>query len=113
MGLRKAGAGSDAAALRCKAELKAISISSTAVRCLSPTALSPATAFLAATTDRIQGYKGVINLIVDLKETPGFKMGKIEEKLGILVPAVPNWFLRRGSSAANLLGKEGQGLTSR
>ena len=44
-GLTEAGAGSDAAALRCKAELKATSISSTVPRCLSPTALSHATAF--------------------------------------------------------------------
>ncbi|MGC9324374.1 MAG: acyl-CoA dehydrogenase [Desulfomonilia bacterium] len=40
-------------------------------------------AVVAAVTDRSKGYKGITQFVVDLENTDGFSVGKIEEKLGI------------------------------
>ena len=40
---------------------------------------------LAAITDKSAGYKGISTFIVDFENTPGFRVGKVEEKLGILM----------------------------
>src|SRR5512137_1668777 len=74
--LTEAGAGSDAAALRCKAELKGDKYIVNGSKMFITNGPIARYCVLAATTDASKGYKGVINLIVDLKETPGFKMGK-------------------------------------
>ena len=66
---------------------------------------------LAATTDPAIGYKGVVNFIVDLKETKGFSLGKIEEKMGILASGTAELVFEDAEvPAANLLGKIGQGF---
>ncbi len=109
--LTEAGAGSDPAAMRTTAELKGdkwiingekkfISNGNVARYCV-----------LAAITQKGVGYKGISSFILDLENTPGFKLGRVEDKLGI-----------RGSGTAelvfedaevpkeNLLGKEGEGF---
>jgi alkylation response protein AidB-like acyl-CoA dehydrogenase len=109
-GLTEAGAGSDAAALRCKAELKGDKYIVNGSKMFITNGPVARYCVLAATTDSSKGYKGVINLIVDLKETLGFKMGKIEEKLGILASSTSELVFEDAEvPAANLLGKEGQG----
>ena len=40
-------------------------------------------AVVAAVTDKSKGYKGITQFVVDLEETEGFTVGKVEEKLGI------------------------------
>jgi len=40
-------------------------------------------AVVAAVTDKSKGYKGITQFVVDLEETEGFSVGKVEEKLGI------------------------------
>ncbi len=110
-GLTEAGAGSDAAALRCKAELKGDKYIVNGTKTFITNGNVARYCVLAATTDSSLGYKGVINLIVDLKETPGFKVGKIEEKLGILASGTSELvFVDAEVPAANLLGKPGQGF---
>jgi len=82
-GLTEAGAGSDPAKMATTAVLdgndwvingskKFITNGNVADYCV-----------LAAVTDRSQGYKGISSFIVDLKNTKGFKVGTVEEKLGI------------------------------
>jgi alkylation response protein AidB-like acyl-CoA dehydrogenase len=110
-GLTEAGAGSDAAALRCKAELKGDKYIVNGTKTFITNGNVARYCVLAATTDSSLGYKGVINLIVDLKETPGFKVGKIEEKLGILASGTSELVFEDAEvPAANLLGKHGQGF---
>ena len=104
-GLTEAGACSDAAALSCKAELKGDKhiVNGTKVF-ISNGPVVRYCALLASTNL----YKGVINLIVDWKETPGYKMGKIEEKMGI--PALGTSELVSEDAEipeANLWGKRG------
>jgi alkylation response protein AidB-like acyl-CoA dehydrogenase len=82
-GLTEAGAGSDPAKMATTAVLdgnewvvngskKFITNGNVADYCV-----------LAAVTDRSLGYKGISSFIVDLKNTKGFKVGTVEEKLGI------------------------------
>jgi len=110
-GLTEAGAGSDAAAMRCKAQLKGDKYIVNGTKVFITNGPVARYCVLAATTDLSLGYKGVINLIVDLKETPGFKVGKIEEKLGILASGTSELVFEDAEiPAANLLGKPGQGF---
>ncbi|HON58018.1 MAG TPA: acyl-CoA dehydrogenase family protein [Smithella sp.] len=109
--LTEAGAGSDAAALRCRAELKGDKYIVNGTKTFITNGNVARYCVLAATTDPSKGYKGVINLIVDLKETPGFRVGKIEEKLGILASGTAELVFEDAEvPAENLLGKPGQGF---
>ncbi|MGV8058051.1 MAG: acyl-CoA dehydrogenase family protein [Smithellaceae bacterium] len=110
-GLTEAGAGSDAAALKCKAVLKGDKFIVNGTKTFITNGPTARYCVLAATTDASLGYKGVINLIVDLKETPGFKVGKIEEKMGIRASGTSELvFVDAEVPAENLLGKTGQGF---
>lgn len=82
-GLTEAGAGSDPSALRSTAvrdgdgwvingEKKFITNGNVAGFCV-----------LAAMTEKGKGYKGISSFVVDLRNTPGFRVGRVEEKLGI------------------------------
>ena len=82
--LTESSAGSDAAALKCRAELKGDKYIVNGVKTFITSGNIARYCVLAATTDPARGYKAIINLIVDLKNTPGFKVGKVEEKMGIL-----------------------------
>ena len=109
--LTEAGAGSDAAALSCRAELKGNKYIVNGVKRFITSGNVAKYCVLAATTDPSLGYKGIINLIVDLKETPGFSVGKIEEKMGILGSGTAELVFEDAEvPAENLLGKPGQGF---
>ena len=82
--LTEAGAGSDAAALSCRAELKGDKYIINGSKRFITNGGVARYCVLAATTDPSKGYKTIINLLVDMKNTPGFSIGKIEEKMGIL-----------------------------
>lgn len=110
-GLTEANAGSDPASMRTTAqkveggwvingEKKFITNGNVATYCV-----------LAAVTDKEKGYKGISSFVLNLKETPGFSVGKVEEKLGICASGTAelvfeNAFVPEDS----LLGKEGDGL---
>ena len=40
-------------------------------------------AVIAAITEKGKGYKGISSFVVDLENTPGYSLGRVEEKLGI------------------------------
>ncbi|MCU0580015.1 MAG: acyl-CoA dehydrogenase family protein [Desulfobacterota bacterium] len=82
-GLTEAGAGSDPAAMRTTAvpdgdewvingEKKFITNGNVARY-----------AVIAAITEKGKGYKGISSFVVDRENTPGFTLGRVEEKLGI------------------------------
>ncbi len=109
--LTEAGAGSDAASLACRADLKGDKYILNGAKRFITNGNVANYCVLAATTDPAKAYKGVINLIVDLKNTPGFSVGKIEEKMGILASGTAELVFEDAEvPAANLLGKEGQGF---
>ncbi len=109
--LTESGAGSDAASLKCRAELKGDHYVVNGVKSFITNGNVARYCVLAATTDPAAGYKGIINLIVDLKETKGFKVGKVEEKMGILASGTSELVFEDAEvPAENLLGKPGQGF---
>lgn len=61
-------------------------------------------------TDRSKGYKGMSTIIVD-RNTPGFTIGKREEKMGIRAADVSELIFEDCRvPKSNLLGEEGQGF---
>ncbi|MFH1081531.1 MAG: acyl-CoA dehydrogenase family protein [Pseudomonadota bacterium] len=109
--LTEAGAGSDAGALSCKAELNGDKYIINGAKRFITNGNVAKYCVLACTTDVTKGYKSIINLIVDLKSTKGFSVGKIEEKIGILASGTAELVFEDAEvPAANLLGKEGQGF---
>lgn len=109
--LTEANAGSDAASLSCRAVLKGDKFIVNGTKTFITNGNVARFCVLAATTDPSLGYKGIINLLVDLKNTPGFSVGKIEEKLGILASGTSELVFEDAEvPAANLLGKPGQGF---
>ena len=109
--LTEANAGSDAASLRCRAELRGDRYIVNGTKTFITNGNVARYCVLAATTDPSQGYKGIINLVVDLKETPGFQVGKVEEKMGILASGTAELVFEDAEvPAENLLGKPGQGF---
>jgi len=109
--LTEAGAGSDAASLSCRAELKGDKFIVNGTKRFITNGAVANYCVLAATTDPGKGYKGIINLIVDLKNTPGFSIGKIEEKMGINASTTAELIFEDAEiPAENLLGEPGHGF---
>ena len=66
---------------------------------------------LAAITDRSAGYKGISSFVVDFENTPGFSVGRVEEKLGINASGTAELVFEDARiPAGNLLGKQGEGF---
>lgn len=109
--LTESGAGSDAAALQCRAELTGDAYVVNGVKTFITSGNVARYCVLAATTNPAAGYKGIINLLVDLQETPGFTVGKVEDKMGVLASGTAELLFEDARvPAANLLGKPGQGF---
>jgi len=110
-GLTESGAGSDPASMRTTAvrdgdawvingEKKFITNGNVASYCV-----------LAAVTDKGKGYKGISSFVVDLENTPGFRVGKVEEKLGILASGTAELVFEDARLPADaLLGQQGEGF---
>ncbi|ROR01701.1 acyl-CoA dehydrogenase [Desulfosoma caldarium] len=110
-GLTEAGAGSDPARMRTTAvldgnewvingEKKFITNGNVARYCV-----------LAAVTDKEKGYKGISSFLVDLHNTPGFRVGRVEEKMGINASGTAELIFEDARiPKENLLGKEGEGF---
>ncbi|MDQ7784778.1 MAG: acyl-CoA dehydrogenase [Desulfomonilaceae bacterium] len=65
----------------------------------------------AASTDRSKGYKGISQFVCDLRETPGFKVGRVEEKLGINASGTAELIFEDARiPKENILGEQGAGL---
>lgn len=110
-GLTEAGAGSDPAALR-----------TTAVRDGDEWVINGEKKFItsgnvssftvvAALTEKDKGYKGISSFVIDLENTPGFKVGRVEEKLGILASGTAELIFEDARVPSDsLLGNEGDGF---
>lgn len=109
--LTEADAGSDAAALRSRAVLKGDRYIVDGVKKFITSGNVARYCVLAATEDPSKGYKGILNLIVDLQETPGYSLGTIEEKMGILASGTAELVFENAEiPAENLLGSHGEGF---
>lgn len=110
-GLTEAGAGSDPANMRTTAvkdgdewiingEKKFITNGNVADYCV-----------MAAVTEKGVGYKGISTFVVNLKETKGFSLGVLEEKMGIRASGTAELVFEDARVPADaLLGKEGEGF---
>ncbi|MBW2285264.1 MAG: acyl-CoA dehydrogenase [Deltaproteobacteria bacterium] len=68
-------------------------------------------AVIAAVTEKGKGYKGISTFVVDLENTPGFKVGRVEEKLGICASGTAELVFEDARLPADaLLGVEGEGF---
>lgn len=109
--LTESGAGSDAGALRCRAELKGDKYVVNGVKKFITSGNVADYCVLAANEDPEKGYKGILTLVVDLKNTPGFSLGTIEDKMGILASGTAEMVFEDAEvPAENLLGKPGDGF---
>jgi len=110
-GLTEANAGSDPAGMRATAfrhgdewvingEKKFITNGNVSSYCV-----------MAAVTEKGRGYKGISSFVMDLDNTPGFKVGRVEEKLGILASGTAELIFDDARVPADaLLGAEGEGF---
>ena len=93
-GLTEAGSGSDAASLQTTAVLNGNKWVLNGEKVLITHGSVADTYVIMASTDRKKGKKGISAFIVE-RGTPGFKIGKVEDKLGM-----------RGSDTASLIFEE-------
>ncbi|MHA1567881.1 MAG: acyl-CoA dehydrogenase family protein, partial [Alphaproteobacteria bacterium] len=81
-GLTEPGAGSDAAAVKTTAVLDGDEWVLNGAKLFITNAVEAQVAVVFATTDKEAGYRGICAFIVE-KGTPGYSIGKVEDKMGI------------------------------
>ncbi len=110
-GLTEAGAGSDPAALRTTAVLDGEEWVLNGEKKFITNGNVASLAVVAAMTDKEAGYKGISSFVVDLKNTPGFKLGRVEEKMGIRASGTAELIFEDARIPRdNILGQPGAGL---
>jgi alkylation response protein AidB-like acyl-CoA dehydrogenase len=68
-------------------------------------------AVTAAITEKGKGYKGISSFVIDLEKTPGFKVGRVEDKLGINASGTAELIFENARVPADgLLGNKGEGF---
>jgi alkylation response protein AidB-like acyl-CoA dehydrogenase len=68
-------------------------------------------AVIAVVTEKGKGYKGISSFVVDLEKTPGFKVGRVEDKMGILASGTAELVFEDARVPGDaLLGNEGEGF---
>ncbi|MDY6933607.1 MAG: acyl-CoA dehydrogenase family protein [Spirochaetota bacterium] len=109
--LTEAGAGSDPASMRTTAvrdgrgwilngEKRFITNGNVADYCV-----------MAAVTEKDKGYKGISSFVINLRETSGFSVGVVEEKMGIRASGTAELIFEDAWVPADaLLGREGEGF---
>lgn len=109
--LTEADAGSDPAALRTTARLDGDTwVINGEKKFISNGNFSDYCVF-AASTDRSKGYKGISQFVCDVRETPGFRVGRVEEKLGINASGTAELVFEDARvPKENILGEPGAGL---
>ncbi|HPQ69898.1 MAG TPA: acyl-CoA dehydrogenase [bacterium] len=109
-GLTEPGAGSDAAALKTTAVKDGDEYVLNGTKLFITNAVEAHVAVVFAQQDKEKGHRGISAFIVE-KGTPGFSVGKVEDKLGIRASSTAELvFENCRIPAANLLGEEGQGF---
>jgi len=107
--LSEAGSGSDAFALQMRAEKRGDSYLLNGQKLWITNAREAGLFIVFATLDPSVGYKGITAFLVD-KRTPGFSVGKKEDKLGIRASSTCEIILEDCKvPAANVLGEPGKG----
>ncbi len=110
-GLTEAGAGSDPASMKTTAVLHGNEWIINGVKRFITSGNVARYCVLAAVTDRSAGYKGISSFIVDFENTPGFRLGAIEDKLGINASGTAELVFEDARvPKENLLGKPGEGF---
>ncbi|HEC31204.1 MAG TPA: acyl-CoA dehydrogenase, partial [Deltaproteobacteria bacterium] len=110
-GLTEAGAGSDPARMRTTAVLDGNEWVINGVKKFITNGNVADYCVLAAVTDKEKGYKGISSFVVDLKNTKGFSVGTLEEKLGIKASGTAELVFEDARiPKENLLGKPGEGF---
>jgi alkylation response protein AidB-like acyl-CoA dehydrogenase len=109
--LTEAGAGSDAASVRTTARLDGDSwIINGEKKFITNGNIADYCVF-AAMTDKSKGYRGISQFVCDLRETPGFKVGRVEEKMGINASGTAELVFEDARvPKENILGEPGSGL---
>lgn len=109
--LTEAGAGSDPAAMRTAAARDGDEWIINGEKKFITSGNVAAYAVVAAVTQKSAGYKGISSFVIDLENTPGFKVGRVEEKLGIHASGTAELVFEDARVPADaLLGKEGEGF---
>jgi alkylation response protein AidB-like acyl-CoA dehydrogenase len=110
-GLTEAGAGSDPAALRTTAVKDGDEWIINGEKKFITSANVASYAVIAAVTEKGKGYKGISTFVMDLDNTPGFKVGRVEEKLGINASGTAEMVFEDARVPADaLLGNAGEGF---
>ena len=110
-GLTEAGAGSDPARMLTTAVLEGDQWVINGTKRFITNGNVAKYCVLAAVTDKPAGYRGISSFIIDLEDTSGFSLGKIEEKLGINASGTAELVFEDARiPAANLLGNLGEGF---
>jgi alkylation response protein AidB-like acyl-CoA dehydrogenase len=110
-GLTEAGAGSDPAGMRTTAVKDGDEWIINGEKKFITNGNVARYAVIAAVTDKEKGYKGISSFVVDLENTPGFKVGRVEEKMGILASGTSELVFEDARLPADaLLGNEGEGF---
>jgi alkylation response protein AidB-like acyl-CoA dehydrogenase len=110
-GLTEAGAGSDPAGMKTTAVLDGDQWLINGVKRFITNGNVARYCVLAAVTDKAAGYKGISSFIVDFENTPGFKVGTVEEKLGLNASGTAELVFEEARiPKENLLGKPGEGF---
>ncbi len=109
--LTEANAGSDAGSVRTSAKLDGDSWVINGEKKFITNGNIADYCVFAATTDRSKGYKGISQFVCDLRETPGFKVGRVEEKMGINASGTAELVFEDARiPKENILGEPGSGL---
>ena len=110
-GLTEAGAGSDPAGMRTTAVRDGDEWVINGEKKFITSGNVSSYSVIAAVTEKGKGYKGISSFVVDLDNTPGFKVGRVEEKLGILASGTAELVFEDARLPADaLLGNEGEGF---
>jgi alkylation response protein AidB-like acyl-CoA dehydrogenase len=109
--LTEAGAGSDPASMRTTAVLDGDSWIINGEKRFITSGNVADYCVLAAITQKEKGYKGISSFVLDLKNTAGFSVGRVEEKMGIKASGTAEMVFKDARiPKENLLGEEGSGL---
>jgi alkylation response protein AidB-like acyl-CoA dehydrogenase len=110
-GLTEAGAGSDPASMRTVAVRDGDGWVLNGEKKFITNGNVASFAVVAAVTEKGKGYKGISSFVVDLENTPGFHVGRVEEKMGILASGTSELIFEDARLPADaLLGMEGEGF---
>ncbi len=110
-GLTEAGAGSDPAAMLTTAVKDGEEWIINGEKKFITSGNVASYAVIAAITEKGAGYKGISSFVVDLENTPGFKVGRVEEKLGINASGTAEMVFEDARVPADaLLGEAGRGF---